>query len=73
MQVSKSSHQILELVVRSILAVGVHMKNIHLGKAKVKKYLHSVFDPDPIGSETFFSDPESDPEKSFRIRTAGSK
>jgi hypothetical protein len=42
MQVSKSSHQILELVVRSILAVGVHMKNIHLGKAKVKKYRYTV-------------------------------
>ncbi len=45
MQVSKSSHQILELVVRSILAVGIHMKNIHLGKAKVGLELET-FIPD---------------------------
>ncbi len=60
MQVSKSSHQILELVVRSILAVGVHMENIHLGMANVKKsvlririrsrvlMLLGLLDPDPL-------------------------
>jgi hypothetical protein len=58
MQVSKSSHQILELVVRSILAVGVHMKNIHLGMANVKKSVLRIrsqvlmflglLDPDPL-------------------------
>jgi hypothetical protein len=31
MEVSKPSHQLLQLVVSSILSVGVHMKNINLG------------------------------------------
>jgi hypothetical protein len=62
MQVSESSHQILELVVRSILSVGVHMKNIHLGKATVKKTVYIMFlgllDPDPLVRDT---DPTLDP------------
>jgi hypothetical protein len=70
MRVSKSSHQILELVVRSILAVGVHMENIHLGKANVKKSVLRIrirsrvlmflrlLDPDPLVRGT---DPAPEP------------